>query len=556
MTFALPAVQDLCNLTRSSGDSKWLADINAPSNTGTKSAGSLPITGVATEFDNNTNASVKGYAKEFENGQSPVYDVSSDTKVMLWHSQFNAPNRIQVDTVAAGGVRLRIYSGTGAPPANYREFYLGGRDTPWAECIKGQYPLIIDLNDSSHDASSGTFDNTSVTSFAYLTARLNMAGSSTNWNYQGKLYVLDTIKTSSSTPTFTGASEFQDAVDLIQGFDYTDKLGNWIRKIGDVIFIDMGFRVGDNSIETDFNDNGLTIISPVSNDVNDPRVRVTTQAFRTYLNLRNNVADTAIFSGTWIWQTRAHFDWNQNNSAVVTFNSPTFKGMGTFTLGSSITGPATFDDVNSVIFADTGINIDGSLFKNQNGNYGLEITAGAMDITNMRFESYASAHAILIDTAGTYNFDNVLFDQSGTNDIETTHATGTVTINISNGGTVPLVTETGAGTVVINNNITISVKATDTSGTNIENARVRIVANETVGTITTGDVILTGLTNASGLLETTTFNYEGAFDPSGLDCLLTVRQGSVSPYKKSIEKKAIIIISTGFNTTEAMISDE
>jgi hypothetical protein len=228
--------------------------------------------------------------------------------------------------------------------------------------------------------------------------------------------------------------------------------------------------------------------------------------------------------------------------------------MGEFTLGSSITGPAIWDDVDAVIFADTGVDVDGSTFRNQNGNHALEMTAGAMDIADMRFESYASAHAILIDTAGTYNFDNVFFDQSGTNDIETTHATGTVTINVSNGGTVPTVTETGAGSVVVNNNVTVSVTVTDTSGSPIQNARVRVTATETVGTITSGDEILTGLTNASGVVETTTFNYESAFDPSGLDIQVRVRQGTNTPYKKPSDSTGTIT-SSGFSTTVAMIDD-
>jgi hypothetical protein len=447
MTFSLPSVNNNHNVNRST-NSRFLVDINAPTNTGTKNAGSLPITGGAAEFDNNSNGSTKGYGLEFQASQAG-YDVSSDTKLLIWHSQFNAPNRIQVDSVANGGVTLRIYSGTGSMPTNYKEYWLGGNDTPWGECIKGHVPFVIDLNDTSNDVTNGTFSNTNVTSYAYLISRFNLAGSNTSWNYCSKMYILDTIKTSSSTPTFTSNSNFQDAVTLIQGSDYTDKIGNWIRKIGSVVFIDMPFRIGDNSTSTQFNDNGLTIISPKANDSADPRNRLTNQAMRTYLNLRNNVADTATLSGTYIWGTRAAFDWDQDDSAIVTFTSPTFIGMGEFTLGSSITGSATFDNVDSVIFADTGVNIDGSTFKNQNGNHALEITAGAMDITNMRFESYASNHAILIDTAGTYNFDNVLFDQSGTNDIETTHASGTVTINISNGGTVPTVTETGAGSVTV-----------------------------------------------------------------------------------------------------------
>ena len=68
-----------------------------------------------------------------------------------------------------------------------------------------------------------------------------------------------------------------------------------------------------------------------------------------------------------------------------------------------------------------------------------------------------------------------------------------MTINISNGGTVPTVTETGAGAVVVNNNVTVSVTVNDTDSVAIQNARVRVTATETVGTITSGDVIVEGL---------------------------------------------------------------
>jgi hypothetical protein len=317
----------------------------------------------------------------------------------------------------------------------------------------------------------------------------------------------------------------------------------------------MPFRIGDNSTSTQFTDQGNTIISPVSNDSSDPRNRLTVQAMRTYLNLRNNAVDTAVFSGTYIWGTRAKFDWDQDDAAVVTLSNPTFTGMGTITFGSSITGSATFNNTNEVILNDTGVDLDGSVFKNANGSYALDFQGGAMDIADMRFETYSGKHAILIDTAGTYNFSNVFFDQSGTNDIETTHASGTVTINISDGGITPTVTETGAGAVVVNNNVSVSVTINDSSGSPIEDARVEITATETVGTITTGDILLTGLTNASGLLETTTFNYEAAFDPSGLDIQVKVRQGTSSPFKKPFTGTGLIAF-TGYSTTVSLLDDE
>ena len=137
----------------------------------------------------------------------------------------------------------------------------------------------------------------------------------------------------------------------------------------------MPFRIGDNSTETDFDDQGLTIVSPVSNDSGDPRNRLTRQAMRTYINLRNNAADSAVFSGTWKWGTRAEFDWDQDDAAVVTFNSPTFRGMGRFTVGSSISGSATFDNVDEVYMADNGADLDGSTFRNPHGNHLLRLAA-------------------------------------------------------------------------------------------------------------------------------------------------------------------------------------
>jgi len=555
VTFSLPTVN---NNHQADPDlnARRLANIGTIQNVQVKANGNLPLADDAGQFRNNQAAGgVGGIGYEFQASQS-AYDVSTDTKLMLWHNQCNAPNRIQVGSISQGGYRIRVYSGTGSMPTNYKEYHVGGNDSPAAASISGQYPFTIDLNDTTQDTTNGTFDNTDVTSYAFVTETQDMAGTNDNWNYMGALYVVDTTKSSSNTPTFSGSgAEPEDAVSLIQGADYTDKLGNWVRQSGSVVFIDMPFRIGNNSSITTFNDNGLTIVSPVANDSSDPRVRATTQAFRTYLNLRNNVADTATFSGTWIWQTRAPFDWDQDDSAVVTFSSPTFRGMGEFTLGSSITGPATWDDSDPVVLADTGVDVDGSTFRNQNGSHALEMTAGAMDIADMRFESYASAHAILIDTAGTYNFDNVFFDQSGTNDIETTHATGTVTINVSNGGTVPTVTETGAGSVVVNNNVTLSFTVNDSSGSPIQNARVRVTATETVGTVTSGDVLLEGLTNVSGVLEETAFNYEAAFDPSGLDYAYKVRQGTTQPYQKPFNGTGTIT-SSGTSQTIAMIPDE
>ena len=400
MTFVIPAINN-GHLVAPDLNARFLALINTPNNVQVKTAGNLPLTDDAGRWDNNTVGSLKGVSYEFQASQV-AWDVSGDTRVMVWHQQFNAPNRIQIDTVALNGFGMRIYSGIGSPPTDYKEYQLGGNNTPMGKAIQGIIPLSIDLNDISNEASNGTFDNTAVTSYAIFTTRLNQVSVATNFNYSTRLYVFTTTKALANTPTFSGSgSDFLDAVSLIQGSDFTDKLGNWVRRVGSVVFIDVAFRIGNNLTLTTFNDNGLTIISPVSDDANDPRNRFTTQACRVYLNLRNNVADTATFSGTYFWGTRAPWDFDQDDSAVVTFSNPTFNGMGTFTIGSSITGPATWNDVGPVIVNDTTADLDGSTFKNiAFGDHGLVLPA-AMDIANMIFASYAPSSAGLTFNSGT-----------------------------------------------------------------------------------------------------------------------------------------------------------
>jgi hypothetical protein len=94
---------------------------------------------------------------------------------------------------------------------------------------------------------------------------------------------------------------------------------------------------------------------------------------------------------------------------------------------------------------------------------------------------------------------------------------GAVTINVQNGGDTPSVRNGAGASTTINNAVTVSIDGV------AEGTAIKVTANETVGTITTGDVILEGLADNTGTLQTTTFNYEAAFNPSGLDVLIRAR---------------------------------
>ena len=132
---------------------------------------------------------------------------------------------------------------------------------------------------------------------------------------------------------------------------------------------------------------------------------------------------------------------------------------------------------------------------------------------------------------------------------------GALTINLQGAsGNTSYRNGAGASTTV-NQTVTVALTVNDEDGDPLQNARVRITAAETVGTITTGDLILTGTTDVNGEIETTTFNYEGAFDPSGLDIEIKVRLHSSSPYYKPFDG-AGVILNTGYSGTVGMTLDE
>jgi len=448
MTFSLPTVNNT-HETNGAGDPLFDSEIGSPNAVNTKTAGNLPITKDGSQFTITSDLTLSGVQYLFQTAPSS-YDVSTSTKVLLWHNQFNAPNRIQVSDLANGGVRLRLTSGTTALETDYKEWNIGGNDTPFAECIKGQVPFVIDLNAGSATTTAGTFDNTDVTRYALLVSSDFVVGTQGNINFQGKSFVLGTDKGDIDIPVFTGTSDFVQAVTLVQGTDYTNKIGNWIRQSGSVVYIDMPFQIGDASSATTFSDNGVTVVSPASNNAADPRFQLTNQAMQVHLNLRNNVADTATLTGTYLWGTRANFNFDQSDASLTDITGATFRGMGDFTVGSSVSGAANFDNAGSVKLSNSSVDINGSTVSNTFASNALHFTGGPMDISNMRFESYAGKHAILIDTIGSYTLTDVFFDQSGTADIETTHTTGTVTINLLGTTTVPTITNTGGGIVVLN----------------------------------------------------------------------------------------------------------
>lgn len=377
MTFTIPTAVHLMQADWDS-DARARGAFNGtgeaqPATRNTKTAGSLPLTGSnATAFVNNQASSATGPLRGtwWEFLASGGYDVSTDTKLMVFTQQFNNATRIQIATKANDGFVVRLGTGSGSPPSNYRTWQVGGNDTKLGKAREFPTMFVIDLNASDHDALIGTYDNTDVQCMGMGTVRLNNVGTQSVQHFLQRMFVFDTTKNASNIPRFTGTSDWDDVITAL-GTTYSTKISHeWLFREGNIFSIACPIEIGNNSTATAFNDNGARVFWPDSNSASDPRVHVTDQAFRVYLNLRNNVADTATFSGRYdCGNSYPIWDFDQDDSAVVTFSSPNFKRTGTFTVGSSITGPATFDDCGVVTYADNGVDLDGSTFKNPHGDH-------------------------------------------------------------------------------------------------------------------------------------------------------------------------------------------
>ena len=318
MAVNVPTQDQMCDVDPSLG----LPSANVRQEIGTvsatvniKSAGNLPVSYLpgGTSWQND-NANTGGYLFEGQNGP---WDVSSDTKLLVWSWQHNAPNRIQQGTVASGGIVIRLATGTGT--SNYRDYYISGNDTFGGSSQLGPIATVADLNNTDTDATGGTYDNTDVQCYGIIQGPGNMIGGNDTWMFVQRAWILDTAKNATNIVKFTGTSEPEDLITAVLGATFATKIGAWVQKLGDAYFFPVAFQIGDTSTATNFDCTGLTILSPPNNDATDPRFRYTTQATRVYIVLRDNVADDADLTGsTWSWGVASPFDFDVSNNSAIT----------------------------------------------------------------------------------------------------------------------------------------------------------------------------------------------------------------------------------------------
>lgn len=319
---------------------------------------------------------------------------------------------------------------------------------------------------------------------------------------------------------------------------------------------------------------------------------VSDSAYYWRFNASHSASSTTDFTGSTVVKA------NVTLQSTVTLDSVTFQNCPTFALNSAVLSNCTFKDtkVSAATPADAA-DITDSAFVSSGTGHGIEIsgTAANISLDGVTFTGYAASNG-----------------STGNEAIYVNIASGTMTISIIGGGSTPSIRTAGA-TVTVQNAVTVKVTAKDAdTAAAIQSARVLLQAasgttvtitrsgstatvahtahgkttgdkvviaganqgeynklatitvtnaNEytysvsgtpatpATGTITSSRVILDDATDASGIVQTTAFNYTSDLAVSG-----RVRKGSAATYYKTSPLSGTIT-AAGLDLTSFLVKD-
>ena len=420
MAFNLPSAQYLMDLSGAQNRGSYDAAM-AIANNGLKVAGGLPLSGAqATEITNNSGS--RGIYFGLSSQTSALeFDASANTKVLLTSVQFNAPNRIQVDTLLNRGVTARLISG--GDTSNFKEFLIGGNDTPFADSQAGAVTICLDLSSLSEDSSGGSYNPSQASGWGFGTTKFNMSGGSSSLAFFQRFFVFDTGKGQPNLPYFEGNSDFSEALASVKGTNYTNKTGSWITKSGSSFFIPIPFSFGNGTASVNFNDNGVSIESPSDNATGQENFRLSNDSMRVYYNPSSVPLDNnCVLSGSYSYGTAAKWDFNVDAPHTLSGN---FTGMGDITSGSGGLLSGNFNLASGSFVICNGANIN---------NINVEGDVKIQGNTVTDFIGLTINGALDFDTAGTYNV-------SGSNINEVTNSSGGVVVINSTNSTININTD-------------------------------------------------------------------------------------------------------------------
>jgi len=471
----------------------------------------------------------------------------SGNAVFMWITHAT-PGSLAVK--ASGGIDIAL----GSASNTLNLYHYAGSDTidygaPWI-CA------VVDPDEGTQ--ASGTVTTANMDTYG------GQANLPTTGPTKGAPFGIDEVRYGRSIEINDGVGAQANFTDLaVQNDSITNRWGQFQRTPGSAVNFTMQCRLefGDttNTTACDFSDSNKNItINDLEHVAADFIGFDVTQGSDVSLtNINITATEGSSTRGNWV----------TTSAGTVLLTGCAFTNMGTFGLSSAYTATnVTFRGCDTVTQASATLT-DCTFDASTSSTAVVSTAATLSSLTGNNFISDGTGYAVELGT--TTDSTTISWDNSDSGYAATDGSTGNETIHITyNGGTTkdiavavgastPTVHNAGTGTVTVTAGLlTVRVKVTDDAGTAIENARVEVSATETVGTITTGDIILTGLTDALGIIEDVGFVYEAAFDPSGLDIKVKARQGSVSPYKVPSTTSGTIVDVSGFNTIVALQPDE
>ena len=342
-------------------DTRFSAQLGSPQSLNQKANGGIPLSETGQQWQENTAGTTSGIQWDFEPCTCNV-NLTCPHEIFMWAWQVNAPNRVCIEPVACCGNRVRMYSSTGV--TCYRTWQIAGQDTFGGKFRQGPMANIIDPLAPGTCADSGTYDPTSLNAYSMETTRASPTmGGAGQWTYVTDAVRLGTTKSATNIPRLHGMCVCgEDFFNCVNGCSWCDTTHVNIKQLGDTFFLAMPMVIGKCAVTTTFNDNGKTYLSPAHACPSDPQIHITNKAMRFYIDSQG-MCCTFTFSGTWCWGTQADWDFDSNVCSTITLTSPTFKGMGLFTIGGDVCGSATFNGVNAVQVLDIDACIDGSTIR-------------------------------------------------------------------------------------------------------------------------------------------------------------------------------------------------
>lgn len=469
--------------------------------------------------------------------------------------------------IASGGGVLIFVDNLG----NYSAYNIWGND--WGGLFSGQaesgdftafrsFGCCIETGTTPDYQSTTAADMGNITAYEVHT-RSDFAGTRNMDMSVGGLCTFDNLVVtgSESWETFSSAynapnGNFQAIFDKAYAFRRTAESQ---RVCNETFVTQFGFELGDGTTtttmnETDFQlgvwEHGFTTNqqSPWLNISSNRRVRINQSASCsttwTRYNFTNLSDSTALLDFIVTGNTSGTVNLTDGNHISLTSCQ---LGHGTYTRCSFVNIEEGVTATSNVIANACSIRDHGS------GVSALTITTGAGDYSSQEwnFDNNTLYDLVLgSGGAGTYDFRGISVASGYTLKVRNNSATNAITVQLPTGITVT--TSTAGGSITIDNaaTVTLRITAVDDTGSPIQGARVYIEAGAG-GPLTAGDVILQGLTNASGIVEDTSFVYTSDQPLQNSK----IRKGTTAPrYKEAVINGPIG--SGGLISTITMVSDE